>query len=450
MWSAYVIPLSIMTVICTHHTHIDPNTSPLITLQSYDIAFSVDLNDETKVSYTRYASHYKPVCGVMLVDDVDSRPVSPAISPTKTPTKTAGQADGEHAYGDTTPNAAGRERSLYLTSPLTSPVHGAISSKLSDGEELSVGSLTRSPRNNARRRSFNSVDASDKASVVTLKFDNTYAKLHTKKLSWSARVVEVEEYHAAKEKAMEVQKEKKLFEMQRHRLRKLAIRVAANRSGVIHVSSIEADYLEEETEGKIELLQEKESLEAENAELKTKLSNLTAERDGFRRQAEDVGASWRFSMQQVEDLTKKAAVMQETFNQQSEKILQHEQALKEATELQLQTEQRLAKSSIAAQNDLSRQLLEKEKELNEITAATEVALQQADDTITTLEQQLEQARIDLQAERDRSDKIPIPIQDDSGIKNSIKSSSGSDTAIVDIDKRMEEMAGKLKNHTKMN
>ena len=102
---------------------------------------------------------------------------------------------------------------------------------------------------------------------------------------------------------MEVQKEKKQFELQRHLLRKLAIRVAANRSGVIHVSNIEADYLEEENLGYRELLLEHESLTTHNAQLLENVSRLTSERDEFSRKADDVGASWSFSNKQVRVLS---------------------------------------------------------------------------------------------------------------------------------------------------
>ena len=119
----------------------------------YDIAFSIEVNGQTKLSYTRYDSHRKPSCGSLLMEE-------------------AGQ--------------------------------------------------------------------------VVLRFDNSYAKWHSKNLSYRTRVVPVEEYYLSKEKALEAARECKAFELRRSTLRRAIIRHAASLSGVVHTASVIPDAAEQD------------------------------------------------------------------------------------------------------------------------------------------------------------------------------------------------------------
>ena len=74
------------------------------------------------------------------------------------------------------------------TSPRSSQSHSQSHSHSHSRRSTSNSTSTTPQGNNSNE------NGNGKTSICTLKFDNTYAKLHTKKLSWSARVVEVEEY----------------------------------------------------------------------------------------------------------------------------------------------------------------------------------------------------------------------------------------------------------------
>ena len=75
-------------------------------------------------------------------------------------------------------------------------------------------------------------------SLCVLKFDNSYARWHSKTLTYRARVCSFQEYSLAKEKAWEVLRESKQFALRRTTLRRAVVRHAASLSGVIHSSSV--------------------------------------------------------------------------------------------------------------------------------------------------------------------------------------------------------------------
>ena len=75
-------------------------------------------------------------------------------------------------------------------------------------------------------------------SLCVMKFDNSYARWHSKTLAYRARVCSFQEYHVAKEKALEVLRESKQFALRRTTLRRAVVRHAASLSGVIHSSSV--------------------------------------------------------------------------------------------------------------------------------------------------------------------------------------------------------------------
>ena len=77
--------------------------------------------------------------------------------------------------------------------------------------------------------------------VVLLKFDNSYSKWRGKQLTYMARVVSLSEYTAAKERVLEVQRERKVHDMRRGALKRACVRHAAAHSGVIHSTSVISD-----------------------------------------------------------------------------------------------------------------------------------------------------------------------------------------------------------------
>jgi len=80
------------------------------------------------------------------------------------------------------------------------------------------------------------------AGECKLTFDNSYAKLHAKKLEYNVLIVTQDDYEEARHQAMEVQREKKKFETQRHALKRCVCTHGALLSGVHHSSSVEHDH----------------------------------------------------------------------------------------------------------------------------------------------------------------------------------------------------------------
>lgn len=113
----------------------------------YDIGFSVKLDGQTKVAFTRYDSHREPITGTLLVEN-----------------------PGTH--------------------------------------------------------------------LCVLTFDNSYSKWRGKQLTHSVRVVSFAEYSAAKERVLEVQRERKVFDLRRGALKRACVRHAAAFSGVIHSTAV--------------------------------------------------------------------------------------------------------------------------------------------------------------------------------------------------------------------
>jgi len=317
--------------------------------QDYDIAFSADLNGETKVSYTRYNSHLAPVCGVLLVDDVVS---------------TGGYLPGE--------------------SPLITDSPG----KSHDGKYRG-----RLESNSSR---------------CSLIFDNSYAKLHTKKLTWAARVVSIEQYHVAKEQAMECQKERRQFELQRHAFRKIAIRIAASRSGVIHhTSSVVTDYIEEEVlehrelqKSNERLVREVEALSIEKIEANkarqlaeasiVSESQSSAELEQLKADLVAARAATAKEVQAREEAEKKwAQINAEVSKKNKELTTLREAALetKTAVEEANKVNEENLRMDIQIKN-LEGNMQKKVKDLAEMETTMTTALEQADATFETMEHKL--------------------------------------------------------------
>ena len=303
--------------------------------QDYDIAFSADLNGETKVSYTRYNSHLSPVCGVLLVDDVVS---------------TGGYLPGE--------------------SPLVTDSPG----------KAHAGKYRGRLESNSSR--------------CSLIFDNSYAKLHTKKLTWAARVVSIEQYHEAKEQAMECQKERRQFEFQRHAFRKIAIRIAASRSGVIHhTSSVVTDYIEEEVlelrelqKTNERLVREVEALSIEKIEANKARQLAEASLVSESQSSEELG---RLKSQLAKDVQAREAAEAQC-SQLTAEVSKKE---KEITALR---EASLDASSVGKENErmktqiknLELHLQKKTEDLLVMETTMTSALEQADATVDSMEHKL--------------------------------------------------------------
>lgn len=118
-------------------------------------------------------------------------------------------------------------------------------------------------------------------------WDNSYAKLRTKQLTWVARIVKMEDYHAAKAQASEVRKEKKRFEDKRHNIKMAAIRhthIRDDKTKLMNLSS-EIQKIEERLrQSELENAEMKrvkqysdrkiEHLESENLELVEKVESI--------------------------------------------------------------------------------------------------------------------------------------------------------------------------------
>jgi len=315
--------------------------------QDYDIAFSVDLNGDTKVSYTRYQSHMAPVCGVLLVDDE-------SLSNDHSSSRVG------HSPGD---------------SPLTSKG---------------------TPRGRIR-------SATNTCSLI---FDNSYAKLHTKKLSWSARVVSIEEYQAAKDQAMEVQKEHRQFEHQRHAFKRVASRIAASRSGVIHhTSSIVSDYMEEETHELRELQGTCERLTREVESLSLDKIDANKARQVAEAQAAAAEETFLNNSNEVLVAQEKLETLQAKYQEEFNLRAKYEKqctvlTAKMAAFEQEKTHFRSQNISLDAENasmrakvaEMEGTVTAKTNEMQEMEDAMTQALEQADSTIDVLEKQLALAK----------------------------------------------------------
>jgi hypothetical protein len=99
---------------------------------------------------------------------------------------------------------------------------------------------------------------------VKLVWNNSYAKLYAKQLTWAVRVVHKEQFSEAKAQAMECYNEKKRFERQRKLFRLSAFRQATMISRVMHGDIIEETF-EENIEANLRLQETRlESLQKSN------------------------------------------------------------------------------------------------------------------------------------------------------------------------------------------
>ena len=220
-------------------------------------------------------------------------------------------------------------------------------------------------------------------SICTLKFDNSYAKLHTKKLQWSARVVSYEEYTEAKERAIAVMAEKSTFEKQRHGFLRYMIILAMTKGNVIHSSSVREDFLREEALARKAQLREIQQLQVALLEA----DEVAAGARDKLREVETAAAattdSWKFAIQELETTKKALEALKAEKEEWSRSKELAEMVRREALE---QEERMRAELEVAIKGRK-----QKETENDQLTSAMELALSQADATVTALEKKLKTA-----------------------------------------------------------
>lgn len=182
--------------------------------------------------------------------------------------------------------------------------------------------------NSHQQTAMGSLKATEDGTVY-LKWDNSYAKLRTKRLSYATRVIRQDEYDVSFSKAMEVQREKRKFLLQRHALKKCVITHASKlSSGVVHTSSVVHEENDEERRHIQQLESEIYRLNNEIETLCTDIDTAADEMDELEAQkiaaeealvlAEDardqMSSSWRFTVAQLETLKQEHQLIQEQNN----------------------------------------------------------------------------------------------------------------------------------------
>jgi hypothetical protein len=170
--------------------------------------------------------------------------------------------------------------------------------------------------NSHQQTAMGSLKATEDGTVY-LKWDNSYAKLRTKKLSYATRVIKQEDYDIGFGKAMEVQREKRKFLLQRHALKKSVITHASKlSSGVVHTASVVHEENVEERRHIQQLESEIYRLNNEIETLCTDIDTAADEIDDLEAQKiaaeealllaeearDQMSSSWRFTVTQLEAL----------------------------------------------------------------------------------------------------------------------------------------------------
>lgn len=184
----------------------------------------------------------------------------------------------------------------------------------------------------------------DQYSDCILHWDNSYAKLHSKQLQWSLRVLSVQEFETMKLQTTACLREKKRFETQRLRIRRSTYAHAARLSGVVHGSLVEADYAEEQAAHQRELQREVSKLAEQNRlllsdleQVEVKLEDLEAHHQALLSSKDLLSESWRFSNSQLTQV--------ETRNQELQAMLSELQAELVHKDAELQETQDLLEGS---------------------------------------------------------------------------------------------------------
>eukprot|EP01031_Cornospumella_fuschlensis_P043282 gene43282-52902_t len=154
-------------------------------------------------------------------------------------------------------------------------------------------------------------------SEVVLRWDNSYAKLHAKNLAWSVRIISLAEFELLQGQAMDCLREKRRFEQQRYCLRRSIVTHAQKLSGVVHGSTLEAQYAEEDYKRNKALMKEVTKLSDQNQLLladlekaEIKIEDLETHRQALVDSKHLLSESWTFSNSQLAALEEQSRQLQ--------------------------------------------------------------------------------------------------------------------------------------------
>lgn len=206
--------------------------------------------------------------------------------------------------------------------------------------------------------------------------------MRSKQLFWAARVVSSEDYHTAKAQALEIQREKKKFEDQRHALRRCAVNHATLLSGVIQNSSVVSEHAQEEKRRVLDLEDEVLKLQREIEEFQLDFDNAQIEYDEMERakltaeeEREHIEASWKYTMMEL-DLVQKE---KEDWKKKLEEMRTKCQRIEEE-------KNQLMESS----SKLSERLKESLRQNNEIRESCHAALEASDVEVRSIQERLDE------------------------------------------------------------
>ena len=225
-------------------------------------------------------------------------------------------------------------------------------------------------------------------SICKLKFDNTYAKLHTKKLQWAARVVSYEEYTEAKERAIAIMAEKSAFEKQRHGFYRYMIMLAMTKGSVIHGSSVREDFFWEDALARKAQSKEIEKLREALLEADEVAANARDKLRDVEKAAASTNDSWKFAIEELDATKKEMEALQAEKEEWSRAKELADMVKKEAMEQDKSMRSQL-EAAIKGRKEM-------EMENNQLTSAMELALSQADTTVTALEDKLKAANATIE------------------------------------------------------
>lgn len=200
----------------------------------------------------------------------------------------------------------------------------------------------------------------DHLAECVLRWDNSYAKckfffcpsnaclsllsnrimhgvVHSKQLTWSIRVISVQEYENLHNQAMACLREKRRFESQRLSLRRSATIHASKLNGVILGSILEADYVTEQrfrlrrAERRVaKLTNQNELLLSDLEQVEVKIEDLERHRQALVDSKTLLSESWVFSNSQLEAAETQIQTLVQTID-----AMQHEIAIKEENQQEL-------------------------------------------------------------------------------------------------------------------
>lgn len=247
----------------------------------YDIGFSIEVNGEVRKKLTRFPSHEREVCGGILIKN------------------------DEHSIAVNTSST-----NASSSIPRTSSALSSTSSRI------------------AR---------------IKLKFDNSYAKYHSKELHWSVRIISYEEFQQIKKQVVACYCEKKRYLMQRNALKRALMRNSYRLSCIVSDWLIEEEYEENENlslryiqDLNSNLTSKYEMISQELVIVRNRVQELEEMRKIMKESLDNLTLSWKYSINEVENKKKIIEGLMKT-------ILEYEEILNDFT---IQTASSSSASSI--------------------------------------------------------------------------------------------------------